>query len=195
MEVVLSPEQVDTQECEVLVLGCFEDERPFRGSTGWIDWRLNGMLSRFLLQKRLKGLWKETLLIPPQGRVLAKLILLFGLGKVAEYSYLRLREFAPYLYETLRKLRGSEICLSLPCEGTCDVDCGKAAEVLIEGLADFLDPEESEVNAWGKPLRVFFAEGEGQFGEILMGVQTAKSVLEGRMAVRILVPAEKPTGG
>ena len=82
MEVILSTLQADVQECEILVLGFFEDERPLRGSSGWVDWRLNGVLSRYVIDKRLSGTWKETTLIPSQGRILPPLILLVGLGKV-----------------------------------------------------------------------------------------------------------------
>ncbi|RPJ02778.1 MAG: hypothetical protein EHM36_11990, partial [Deltaproteobacteria bacterium] len=85
MDIILSPERVDVQECDVLVSGFFQDERPLQGSSGWIDWRLNGTLSRILIEKRLTGEWKETTLIPAQGRLMPKLILLIGLGKLKEY--------------------------------------------------------------------------------------------------------------
>ncbi len=81
MEVILSTLQADAYECEILVVGFFEDERPLRGSTGWVDWRLNGVLSRYLLEKKLLGIWKEMILIPSQARILSPLILLVGLGK------------------------------------------------------------------------------------------------------------------
>src|SRR4030067_2798605 len=114
MDVILSKERVDVQECEVLVTGFFKDERPLRGSSGWMDWRLNGMISRFLTEKRLTGDWKETILIPSQGRIMPRMILLLGLGNVNAYSYLRLRDLFPYLLETLKKLNTSQVCLSLP---------------------------------------------------------------------------------
>jgi len=189
MDVILSPDEVDVQECDVLVVGFFEDERPLRGSSGWIDWRLNGMLSHFLMERRLTGEWREVTLIPSQGRVVPRLILLFGLGKVKEYSYLRLREFSPYLLKALRKLNRSEVCLSFPCEGGCNVDCGKLVEVLIEGIADGLDFGYGGFEAWIRGLRIFFAEGEKRLPEILLGVQTAKSILEDRIEIRILTPS------
>ena len=105
MDIILSTEGIDEQECDVLVAGFFQDERPLRGSSGWIDWRFNGMLSHFLIEKNLTGGWKETTLIPSQGRVVPSMVLLFGLGKVKEYSYLRLRELSSYLLETLEKLK------------------------------------------------------------------------------------------
>jgi len=191
MDVILSKERVDTQECDVLVTGFFKDERPLKGSSGWIDWRLNGMLSRFLMEKKLIGDWKETTLIPSQGRVMPRMILLLGLGEVKEYSYLRLRELSPHLLETLKKLDASNVSLSLPYEENTNVDCGKLAEVLIEGIADCLDLHEYAFNEeWIKNLRLYFAEGEEHFFEILLGIQTAKSILEERIQIRIFTPSE-----
>jgi hypothetical protein len=191
MDVMVSKERIDTQDCQVLVIGFFMDERPLKGSSGWIDWRLNGMLSRFLIEKKLTGEWKETTLIPSQGRILPRMILLFGLGKVKKYSYLRLRELSPYLLETLKKLDALSVCLSLPYQGGTHVDCGKLAEVLIEGTADCLGlhgyPFDEE---WIKNLRLYFAEGEKHFYEILLGIQTAQSILEEKIKIRIFAPYE-----
>ena len=191
MDVILSKERVDAQECDVLVTGFFKDERPLKGTSGWIDWRLNGMLSRFLMEKKLTGDWKETTLIPSQGRVMPRMILLLGLGEVKEYSYLHLRELPPHLLETLKKLGALNVCLSLPYQEGYNVDCGKLAEVLIEGIADCLDLSGYPFNGeWIKNLRLYFAEGEENFFEILLGVQTAKSILEERIQIRIFAPSE-----
>ncbi len=191
MDVILSTEEPDVQKCDVLVIGFFQDERPLKGSSGWIDWRLNGMLSRFLVENRLTGNWQEKFLIPSQGRVMARMILLLGLGKVTEYAYHRLRELSPYLLEILKKLNTSNICLSLPYEQGCNVDCGKLIEVLIGGIADCLDRDQYSFDQeWIKGLRLFFAEGEERFPEILLGVQTAQSTLEDRLKIRIFTPSE-----
>ena len=150
------------------------------------------MLSRILIEKRLTGEWKETTLIPPQGRLAPRLILLVGLGKLKEYSYLRVRELPPYLLEALEKLRVPNICLSLPYDESYNVDCGKLAEILIEGIADCLDSGGYSFDKeWSQNIRLFFAEGEERFPEILLGVKTAKSILQGRRKIRIFVPTEK----
>jgi hypothetical protein len=194
MDVILSTDEVDIQECEILVSGLFEDERPLQGATGWIDWRLNGKLSHFLLERRLTGAWKETTLIPSEGRVIPRMILILGLGRVREYSYLRLRQLSPYLTETLRKMQTSSICLCLPCGIDYPVNCGKSAEVLIAGIADCLGMnEETSGEAWIGNLHLIFPVEKKRFPEILLGVETAKSILENRLDIRIFVPS--PTGG
>jgi len=194
MDVILSTEGVDLQECDLLVIGFFQDERPLKGSSGWIDWRLNGMLSHFLVEKRLTGEWMETTLIPSQGRVLPKMILLVGLGRVKEYSYLRVRELSPFLLKTLRNLDYLNVCLSLPEDEDHNVECGKLVEVLLEGIADNMDLAPLSLEEWIKTVRLYFTEEEKRLEEILLGVQTAKSILEERLEIRIYAPSEKEFG-
>ena len=118
------------------------------------------------------------------------MILLFGLGKVKGYSYLRLRELFPFLLEVLRNLKASSICLSFPHDESYNVDPGKLAEVLIEGIADSLGPDRNLSDGeWVNHLRLFFAEEEERLPEILLGVQTAKSIFEDRLRIRILAPS------
>jgi hypothetical protein len=195
MEVILSKERVDLQKCDILVIGLFQDERPLRGSSGWIDWRLNGRISDLLIKKKLTGVWKEIMLIPSQGRVKSRMILLLGLGGVRDYSYLRLREFSSFLLETLKKLNVSEMCLSFPYEENYNVDLGKLIEVLIEGIADTYDAyRDPLMKTWIKRIHLFFAEGEERFYETLLGVQTAKFVLKDRLKLKIVVPSDVNPG-
>jgi hypothetical protein len=191
MEIILSKERVDTQECDVLVVGFFSDERPLKGSSGWVDWRLNGMLSRLLMENKLTGDWKEATLIPSQERILPRMILLLGLGEVKSYSYLRLRSLSSYLMDTLGKLGWLNACLSFPCGESYHVDCGKIVEGLIEGISDALKQQEPFLEeGWIGKLRLFLAEGEEVFPEILSGAQAAKSILGRKIQIEISVASE-----
>jgi len=193
MDVILSRDGAEGQECDVLVTGMFQDERPLKGTSGWIDWRLNGRLSRLAMDKRLTGDWKETTLIPSSGRIIPRMILLLGLGRTKEYSTIRLRELFGHLLETVKNLRTSSICLSLPFgEEKYNVDSGKLTVIFLEGVADCLDlwqhtPDEE----WIKGLRLFFAEGEDRVSEILLGVQAAQSILQDRINIHVFIPSEK----
>ncbi len=191
MDIILSKERVDDQECDLLVTGFFKDERPLKGSSGLIDWRFNGKFSRFLTEKNLSGDWNETILIPSEGRIMPRMILLLGLGPIGEYGQLRLREVPPRLLQIVKRLEAFDICLSLPYGEGTSVDCGKMAEVLIEGVAGGLsfsgDPLDGECL---KRLRLYFAEGEEHLSEILSGVQTAKVVLRGRVQIGISLSSQ-----
>lgn len=190
MDVIITKEPIDLQECDLLVTGFFKDERPLRGTAGWLDWRLNGMLSRLVMEKKLTGEWKEKTLIPTHQRVTPKLLLFLGLGYVKSYSYLTIREMVPFLYETIKNLKSSQIGLSFPYSAEYDVDCGKLTEIILEGITDVLDHRPSD-QSWLEVLTLFFGEGEERFSEILFGVQTAQSILADRFPIRILTPSEK----
>jgi hypothetical protein len=191
MDIILSKERAEAQECDVLVAGFFGDERPLKGSSGWIDWRFNGMLSQLLIEGKLTGDWMETTLIPSQERILPKMILLLGLGEAKTYSYLRLRRLSSYLLNTLRKLGWLNVCLSFPYGESYHVDCRKMVESLIEAIADGFEQQESIFEeGWIRGLRLYFAEGEEVFPEILSGVQAAKSILGRRIQLEISVPSE-----
>ena len=191
MDIIISKEFVDLQESDLLITALFQDEMPLRGSIGWVDWRLNGRLSRLLIENRLKGEWGERMLIPSEGRISARLILLFGLGEVKGYSYLSVREIVPFITETLKNLKASRLCFSLPFDEEYNVDCGKLTEVLLEEITDHLDRYPSD-REWIENLTISLGEGEGRFSEILYGVKTAKSILKDRLQIRILTPSEIP---
>ncbi len=191
MDIILSKERVDDQECDLLVTGFFKDERPLKGSSGLIDWRFNGKFSRFLIERNLSGDWNETILIPSQGRVVPRMILLLGLGEVKEYGHLRLREVALRLLQTAKRLEAFDICLSLPYGDGTRVYCGKMAEVLIEGIVNGLGSSGDPLNTEClKKLRLYFAEGEEHLPEILSGVQTAKAALKNRVQIGIFLPPQ-----
>lgn len=190
MDIILSKERVDGQECDLLVSGFFKDERPLKGSSGLIDWRFNGKFSRFLMEKKLSGDWNETILVPSQGRVMPRMILLLGLGELKEYRSLRLREVPLRLLQILQRLDASEICLSLPYGEGTNVNCGKMAEVLIEGIVNGLGFRGYSLNGKRiKNLRLYFAEGEEHLSEILSGVQTVKAALTDRTQIRVSLPS------
>ena len=154
MDIILSKERVDAQECDLLVVGFFRDERPLRGSSGWIDWRFNGMLSQLLVENKLTGDWKEATLIPSQERILPKMVLLLGLGEVKAYGALRLRQLSPYLLDTLRKLRWPSICLSFPHGESYHVDGRKIVESLVEGIAYVKQNRKESIDVVKKKLRL-----------------------------------------
>ncbi len=192
MDIILSSDGIDELECEVLVTGFFEDERPLRGTSGWIDWRLNGLLSRLVKEKKITGQWKETTLIPSQGRIPSKLILLFGLGRTQEYSSFRLRELSPYLVNKIKNLKASRIGFSFPSGETYNLDSGKVAALLIEGIADCLHGEHDPADEqWVRALDLFLLEDETRLRELLLGLRSVESALGEWTKPRILVPSEK----
>jgi len=106
-------EALDTVEAEDLVVGLFEDERPLRGVAGLLDWRLCGLLSRYLQEPRFTGVFDERVLMPGAGRVAPKRLFLFGLGARKRYSE-TMKKVAEWAPGVLKSAGCEHLALALP---------------------------------------------------------------------------------
>lgn len=112
IQLVLSNLPIDEVPGQVTLATFFEDVRPLRGSTSLIDWRLNGRLSDLILQGRISGHFKESLIMPSQGRLATNDILLFGLGASNEVTEKRLDDGFSILIEKLALLKSPDVVVS-----------------------------------------------------------------------------------
>ncbi len=60
----------------------------------------------------------------------------------------------------------------------------------MEGIADSMAEPSSGKEGWIKGLTLCFAEAESGSGEVLLGLQTARSILRDRLDIQILVPRD-----
>ena len=80
IQLKLSNEALDVIDSELAVTMAYEDIRPLKGQIGLVDWRLNGKVSRLILNRRFKGAKGDALLMPAGGRLGAKELLVLGMG-------------------------------------------------------------------------------------------------------------------
>jgi len=100
MQIKVTTESLDRLPHECLVLGFFSDERPPKGNGGFVDWRLNGLVSRLIADGKISGAFSERVLLESQQRLPLQKIVLFGLGKRRELSYETLRDAGARMTET-----------------------------------------------------------------------------------------------
>ncbi len=112
IHLVLSKLPLDEVPGRVAVATFFEDARPLKGSTGLVDWRLNGRLSDLILQGRIAGHFSESVIMPAQGRLAASDILLFGLGAQADISEKRFEDGFGIVIDKLALLKAREVVVS-----------------------------------------------------------------------------------
>jgi len=106
--------ELDRTSRDLLTLYAFEDERPFRGLTGLVDWRLNSRVARMAHAQHVSGAFGETMLMPGYGRLPVGGVLLLGLGSQREFSLLRFREVIQRHLRTLIGLRAWRVGTPLP---------------------------------------------------------------------------------
>ena len=104
---------LDSDKAADLVSVLFEDERPLRGIPGLADWRLCGMISRFLQQGHLTGMLGERALVPGLGRIPAQRLFLFGGGPRAGYAQ-SLPQIVDAIPQVLKAAGSTSVALALP---------------------------------------------------------------------------------
>lgn len=123
-------EGLDGLEAESLCLFVCSDERPLAGAPGFADWRLNGGLSRRLLEGFFTGTFKELLLLPSHGLIPCQRIFAVGAGPLKALDADRLKELLELAAGTLKKAGAESVALSLP--PTPSLDDATRAELVRE---------------------------------------------------------------
>lgn len=146
MKIHLSTEAPDRPRHKCLALGIFSDERPPLGICGFMDWRLNGMISRELKQKRISGDFMEKILIASSRRIGAERIFLFGMGKLSETSYDRIYTATHHIARTVDEMLIDNISFDLIGGGRTDLTVAGTTEAMITGFFDFFSENVNKLS-------------------------------------------------
>lgn len=112
LHVKFTSKPFDKLELQCAVVGVFSSTRPLKGIASLIDWRLNGGLSRVMLKHRFKGELKEALLLPAEGRIRSKEILVLGLGPEALFNETGVGQFIQTLLEKISMKKNTDFLIS-----------------------------------------------------------------------------------
>jgi len=112
--VIEASSTVDKVDADIVALPFFEDERPLRGASGLVDWRMNGALSRLILQGAVSGLEGESFLMSTDGRISAPRLLLFGLGNSNIFDAKRFQTLLSQFVKTVARLKFTRLAIAIP---------------------------------------------------------------------------------
>jgi hypothetical protein len=141
MQLNISTENPDLPKHKCLALGIFADEKPPRGICGFMDWRLNGMISREIKQERIHGEFEEKIIIPFLPRIGSEMLLLFGLGKVSDINYDKIYNAAYLVTKTVDKMALDSFAFDLYGEGRLSLVTSNIVEAVVTGIFDFLSSD------------------------------------------------------
>jgi hypothetical protein len=104
---------------DVVAAFFFEDQRPLRGPAALLDWRLNGAMTRLLLEGKAHGSPGEFVLIRDNGKLGAPWVLFAGGGLVSQLAPFTYAGLAGGVLEHCRRagFRRISLCLSQVVEG------------------------------------------------------------------------------
>lgn len=138
-----SSSPADKVDAEILVLSFFEDERPLRGASGLVDWRMNGALSRQIMDGTASGREGESLLMSTDGRISAPRLLLFGLGDSKAFDG---RSFQGLLSQFVRTIAGLKLTrLAVTIPGSSLFSLEKVADAVKKEFEKAGMPPDAEV--------------------------------------------------
>jgi hypothetical protein len=128
--------RLDLAATEVLVASLTENERPVRGLSGLLDWRLKGRIAGLLANGFATGELGEVLLIPGKPRLPFDKVILFGLGQTADFGDRAYRQVVARILSTLEGLRARSAVVELPGRHFNAIGPEEAASVLLEYAAE-----------------------------------------------------------
>jgi len=170
MRIKISTESLDTLDREGLALGFFSDERPPKGYCGFVDWRLNGMISRELARGRISGEFTEQILIATPPRISASKIMLWGMGLLTELTYEKLYLTGLNLSQIMDSIHCTDFAFSLPAAGRCHLPVPGMTESMIRGCFDFLS---RDIEKWATSATTILAN-DSYLGDVLSGLHSFK---------------------
>ena len=171
MQITLSTEAPDLPKHKCLVLGIFSDEKPPRGICGFIDWRLNGMISREIKQGRITGDFMEKILIPFPRRIGTEMLFLFGLGKLSDTNYDIIYTAANHIARTVNTMLINNFSFDLPGTGRSDLTTAGTVEAMITGFFDFLSEDINKLSSMNSCI----VTSPANVKEVSLGIKNFKT--------------------
>lgn len=146
--VAASLESLDTLQTELIVLPFFADERPLRGPSALLDWRLCGSLSRKLMAGYLDGRLGDKGLIAGPTKLKADALLMVGLGPSDAFDAEVAKASNAMIADTLRSSKVTTVAIALPGRSLGLITAMDAMQTWLDtGLEDDLLDEMSIIEA------------------------------------------------
>lgn len=181
MKIKVLSESLDALACDGLALGFFSDERPPRGYCGLADWRLNGLISKLIVEDKITGAFMEKTLIFSNHRIPPSKIFLIGLGESTQLTYEKLYTAGSTISQTLSEMECSDLVFDIPGSGRCKLEVPGMAVAMVSGAFDFCDRKQGDVT-YGMTV---LSNGDF-FDEIVLGMHEFKVRVKDRIAVDII---------
>lgn len=132
---------LDELKTDLLVTTLSESDRPPRGVSGLVDWRMNGFLSKMIIKGAIHGAEEECVLMPLHRRLPARRLLIVGTGPREKFTLSRARALGEALSKRIAKLGAIDVAVSIP-PAVDEQQRGETARVVQGSMAKTALPED-----------------------------------------------------
>ncbi|MBN2538796.1 MAG: hypothetical protein JXB09_01965 [Deltaproteobacteria bacterium] len=181
MKINVLSESLDALAYDGLVLGFFSDERPPRGYCGLADWRLNGLISKLIVEGRITGAFMEKTLIFSNHRIPSSKTFLLGLGESTQLTYEKLYTAGSTISQTLSETECADLVFDIPGSGRCNLEIPRMAVAMVSGVFDFCDRKQG-----GVASDMTVLSDRNYFDEVVLGMHEFKVSVKNRIAVDVI---------
>ena len=134
MAVNIIYQDIKTIECDAIVVGFYEDERPLKNLAGQLDWLLCGALSLLLVERKLRGVIGEVALLTNRGKIPAQKIFMVGLGPRSGFSCATLKHVSGIVAATVASTGATKVALE--CFRPADASYNTVVQSVQQGLKE-----------------------------------------------------------
>ncbi|MBN2297057.1 MAG: hypothetical protein JXM72_00600 [Deltaproteobacteria bacterium] len=177
MEVYVDKRDMQEIPCDLFCLWHFSDEKPLKGITGLVDWRLDARISQLILSGKIQGSWGEKVMLGAMDALAGRELLIIGLGQLNEFEQSRIQDAGRLMARTVLNLNLNKVCMSLPGAGRRDLDIVVIAENILYGLVS--EAGERDFTPW-----IMCTHDE--IDETILGFQKTKITLKSRVKTDII---------
>ena len=176
MEVKADTRKFHEIECDALVVGLFEGEKPLEGDLAEIDKRTEGVISSLIETGEFSGKSGESAYVHNTGGLKARRLLLMGYGKKEEFSADNVRRMAGAAARTLRGKKSRTFAFLR----RSDLNIGESAQAATEGallsLYD-IDKYHTSDKTENHLDQMILITGDG-VDELRAGIETGRIIAE-----------------
>lgn len=131
----------DKLQTQCAVVTTFADQKPFQGNAALLDWRLNGRLSQIVMRSRFGAEFKEVLLMPSEGRLQSKAVLVFGLGARNQFNESSVGNFIHFFLDSIARQKITSFLVSFSELIPTHFEWRNSVRLLVSKLHDFPEIE------------------------------------------------------
>ena len=174
---------------DTLIVNLFQGVTSPGGATGALDTALSGAISELIEQGDLKGKLGEVAVVYPRGAIVAKRVLVVGLGEQASFDLEEVRKASAAALQRAAKLGAKHVATIVHGGGIGGLNVNEAAQATAEGALLTLYQFDSykKVEAVGVESLSLVEVDESKLADVEVGANAAKAIAEGVYLARDLV--------